>query len=795
VAPQQYSQKTVNTFIKGLYTEASVMTYPENTSSDELNFDLLIDGTRRRRRGIAYESNYQNSSFTVASGDLIHAETWTNVSGIGGTEFLVVQHNNMVYFYNKSLDTVSAGQKPFSINLNEYSANNNYSVSSSYINIASVTGYLIIVSPAIEPIRVKYTATEDNITVTRIKIQIRDLEYLGLSSNITFISRTSNTVTVTVNTSHFYNAGDTVEIDSSFYQFNGTFILTSAPTSTTFTYTLAGTDFISTAATGFATKEVSPDVPPTAITNNYLYDLFNQGWYSDNNGRAGNAFDYWDNTRADFPPRNKPWWVGKNTNNDQDIDQYLKIEYGNTLAPNGHYILDFFSQSRSAASNINNLTTVVEPARFNSVVPYAGRVWYAGLDSAKNGGKIFYSKIIESEKDFGICYQKEDPTSEDTPGLVDSDGGYIIIPEASSIQALFTTGSIMYVLATNGVWVIGGVDQVFKATEYYVSKISSFGIASKRTLINVSDSPVFWDTSGIYTVAIENSTPFVTSMSDNIKTFYEAISPEKKKDATAVFDRLNKRIIWMYSSETETVPNKKSKMLIYDLNLQAFFPWEIADTTGTSPYLYCGFYLSGLGSNEISYNILAGVDQVIDNNSNTVTESIASTSTNANSDTKFLVRTANGYLTVANFTSRSFLDWGSADYSSYAETAYDFSGSAMLKKNVPYIVSYMKRTEKTYIPSGTGYTVDYPSGCLLTVKWDLSIDSSRWSSPSQLYRMVNYPVVDPNNLTFTYPYDTIVARTKIRGKGRVLRMRFESETGKDLNLIGWETVDASNTSY
>jgi len=795
VAPQQYSQKTVNTFIKGLYTEASVMTYPENTSSDELNFDLLIDGSRRRRRGLAYETNYQNSSFSVASGDLIHCETWTNVSGIGGTEFLVVQHNNMVYFYDKSIDTISAGQKSFSINLNDYSANNSYSVSSSYINIASVTGYLIIVSPAIEPIRVEYLPTDDNITVTKIKIQIRDLEYLGMSSNITFIARTSNTVTITVNSSHYYNAGDTVEIDSSFYQFNGTFTLTSAPTSTTFTYTLNGADFPSTAASGLATKEIAPETPPTAITNNYLYDLFNQGWYSDNNGRAGNAFDYWDNTRADFPPRNKPWWVGKNTNNDQDIDQYLKIEYGNTLAPNGHFILDFFNQNRSAVSNVNNLTTVIETARFNSVAPYAGRVWYAGLDSAKNGGKIFYSKTIESEKDFGICYQKEDPTSEDTPGLVDSDGGYIIIPEASSIQALFTTGSIMYVLASNGVWVIGGVDQVFKATEYYVSKISSFGIASKRTLINVADSPVYWDTSGIYTVAIENNTPYVTSMSDNIRSFYEAISPEKKKDATAVFDRLNKRIIWMYSSEDETVPNKKSKILIYDLNLQAFFPWEISDATGTSPYLYCGFYLSGLGSSEVAYNIVVGADQVIDASSNTVVETIASTSSNANSDTKFLVRTANGYLTVANFTNRSFLDWGSANYSSYAETAYDFSGSAMLKKNVPYIVSYMRRTEQNYIVSGAGYTVDYPSGCILTVKWDLSVDSSRWSTPSQLYRMVNYPIVDPNNLTFIYPYDTIVARTKIRGKGRVLRMRFESETGKDLNLIGWETVDASNTSY
>ena len=792
--PQQYSQKTVNTFIKGLYTEASVMTYPENTSSDELNFDLLIDGTRRRRRGIAYEENYQNSSFSVAAGDLVHSETWTNVSGIGGTEFLVVQHNNMVYFYDKSLDTISAGQKSFSINLNDYSANNSYSVSSSYINTASVTGYLIIVSPAIDPIRVEYLPNDNNITVTKIKIQIRDLEYLGLSSNITFIERTSNTVTVTVNTPHYYNSGDVVEIDSSLYQFNGTFTLTGAPTSTTFTYTLAGSNLGSTAATGLAIKNIEPETPPTAVTNNYLYDLFNQGWYSDNNGRSGNAFDYWDNTRSDFPPRNKPWWVGKNTSNDQDIDQYLKIEYGNTLAPNGHFILDFFNQNRSAVSNVNNLTTVVETARFNSVAPYAGRVWYAGLDSAKNGGKVFYSKTIESEKDFGICYQKEDPTSEDTPGLVDSDGGYIIIPEASSIQALFTTGSILYVLASNGVWIIGGVDQVFKATEYYVSKISSFGISSKRTLINVSDSPVFWDTSGIYTVAIQDSAPFVTSMSDNIRSFYDAISTEMKKEATAVFDRLGKRIIWMYSKNDEATPNKKTKILIYDLNLQAFFPWEIANTTGTSPYLYCGFYLSGLGSSEVDYNILAGVDQVIDASSNTVIESISSTTT-SNSDTKFLVRTADGYLTVANFTDRSFLDWGSANYSSYVETAYDFSGSALLKKNVPYIVSYMKRTEENFVLSGGNYIVDYPSSCIFTVKWDLSVDNSRWSTPSQIYRMVNYPTVDVNDLTFSYPYDTIVAKTKIRGKGRVLRMRFESEAGKDLNLIGWETINASNTGY
>lgn len=107
----------------------------------------------------------------------------------------------------------------------------------------------------------------------------------------------------------------------------------------------------------------------------------------------------------------------------------------------------------------------------------------------------------------------------------------------------------------------------------------------------------------------------------------------------------------------------------------------------------------------------------------------------------------------------------------------------------------MKRTEENFVPSGGNYIVDYPSSCIFTVKWDLSVDNSRWSTPSQIYRMINYPTVDINDLTFSYPYDTIVAKTKIRGKGRVLRMRFESEAGKDLNLIGWETINASNTGY
>jgi hypothetical protein len=807
---QQVNLKPVNTFNKGLITEATVMTFPEGASSDELNCDLLKNGARQRRRGIQFEENFQESSFTVNSGDFVHKENWQNVSGIGGTEFLVVQVNEMVYFYDKSTNPVSASLKPFSINLNDYAVGNEFSVNETLISTASITGSLVIVSAAIDPIVVEYFPSSNSISVEKIDIRIRDFEYLGMSSNITFVSRSSNVVTITTNTSHELAVNDQVQINCSLGEFNGLYIVTSTPTSTTFRYSLTGPNLSQTAATGFVYEsywDSNTEKFPTRITRNYQYDLYNMGWAEQGVfGNRNNPYTFWRSNnngfnRSDYPPRNKPWWVGRIASaNYFDFPSFINVKQGSTLAPNGRYILNFFNQNRSGATTgappgaISGLTTIVETARFNSTEAYAGRVWYAGLNSAKNGGKIFFTKVIEDKQDFGYCYQKADPTSQDTAGLVDSDGGYIVIPDANNIVALFSTGSVLYVLANNGVWIIGGVDQVFKATEYYVNKLSNFGILNKNTLVNVSGTPIYWSTNGIYAITTELDKPSVQNISEPIKTFYDSISTENKIEASSVFDRLNNKIYWLYPSESETVLNKKNKILILDMNLQAYFPWEVKDTTGTSPYILDAYFLSGLGSSPVDFNVLVGDDQVIDDSSNTVIQTITS-SGSTQTEIKFIVRTAGGKITFAEFSNRNFLDWGSADYSSYAETGYDFMGSATLKKNTPYITTYLKRTEQNFVASGGGYEADYPSACLLTTKWDLSGDSSRWSNPSQVYRLMNYPTANPNNLTFSYPYDTIVARTKIRGKGRVMRMRFESESGKDFYLIGWEIVSGSNPRY
>lgn len=813
--PQQYSTKPVNNFIKGLITEASVMTFPEGASSDELNCDLLKNGARQRRRGIEFEENYLTSTFNAGTGAFIHTQTWQNVSGVGGTEFLVVQVNNMVYFYDKSFSILSSGLKDFSINLNDYRVTNGVNINTAPISVSSSIGYLVIVSAAIDPIKVNYDTKADTITVSKVTIKIRDFEYLGMSSVIVSARRFQNIVTITTEKAHALVKDDIVEVECTLSdepnpsKFNGTFTVASV-NNKEFTYKLAGDYVASQSATGSVEKVVTSNHLPTVITNQYKYDLFNMGWdeqvYFTKGGKI-TPYNHWVGARDDFPPKNRPWYFGRTYAGGADGDdvqfkiaQFFSTTAGNTLAPNGHFILDFFRQNRTDASGIQDLPSVIEKARFTCTASYAGRVWYAGLNSSKNGGKIFFTTTLETEKDFGKCYQKADPTAEDTAGVVDSDGGFIIIPEASDIKALYPTGSIMYILASNGVWAIGGVDQIFKATEYYVSKISNFGIINARTLSNVSGTPVYWGTAGIYAITVDGNTPGVNIISENIKTFYDNIDNDAKKTATSVFDRLNNRIYWIYKTPSTGIANKKNNILVLDMTLQAFFPWRVSDKASSTPYIVDAVYLSGLGS-EVS------TVEIVDNNDNPVfsdgtfdvrvVEDLE-ISSSAPTEIKFLVSTVvdgSRKLTFATFTNRDFLDWDTENYTSYAETGYDFAGSATLKKNAPYITSYIKRTEENFVASGLGYEADYPSSCLLTVKWDLSNDNSRWSTPSQIYRALMLTTADTDDLTFAYPYDTLVCRTKIRGRGRVLRMRFESEQGKDFYLIGWETINASNPKY
>lgn len=78
-------------------------------------------------------------------------------------------------------------------------------------------------------------------------------------------------------------------------------------------------------------------------------------------------------------------------------------------------------------------------------------------------------------------------------------------------------------------------------------------------------------------------------------------------------------------------------------------------------------------------------------------------------------------------------------------------------------------------------------GCIVTAKWGWSNSEStgRWSTPQQAYKRQRVHISDNSNEYCDDGFDVAVTKLKVRGKGVAVAFRFESEPGKDFQLIGF----------
>ncbi len=595
--PQSLTQRTVNTFTKGLITEASELTFPENASVDELNCSLGRDGTRRRRKAVTLEDNHVLSDVVVPEGALVQTLDWYNVAGQVNLEFLVVQVNNILYFYEKSTDPLSANKYSGSVDLNTHFASNNLSPFEERVQVTSLNGYLIVASPAINTFYLEFNTSTEAFTATSISFKERDFEWQGSDVDVTSL---------------YFGEG-------------------------------------------------------TSVSNQRIYDTYNVGWVGPKGSAALNTYGSY----IVYPALTHPWYSGKNANGAFNKADWLEIYTGSSLASNGHYVLDVFNKARTG------LTTEVETGRFRSVAAYAGRVFYAGIDSAKNGGKVYFSRLTERMSDVGNCYQVNDPTSEVLSDLLDTDGGVVRIPDAHNIRKLHVLGASLLVFAENGVWAVAGVDNVFRATEYAITRISDVGLSNENSFVVADGIPIWWGKTGIYAVQqSENlNTPTAQNLSlSTIQTLWNNISNAKKAQVTVEYDKINQRVFWFYPDNDESVDYKYNNILVMDLALQAFYPWRVEDEASSTSYIIGTSYYGGLGSTSTETQVVNGADVVV-NGSDNVVATLYRDYLEGDSEIKLLVRDGTtGKMTFATFRGDTYLDWGSADYKSFAEAGYDFMG-------------------------------------------------------------------------------------------------------------------------
>jgi hypothetical protein len=522
------------------------------------------------------------------------------------------------------------------------------------------------------------------------------------------------------------------------------------------------------------------------------YDTKNCGWADGPNDIGDTVLNSYISAKAAWPPLTHPWFSGKDSNGNFQVATWEKVYSGTSLIGNGQYTLDLWDRNREEVSGVTGVPNELITDRFATIAAYAGRAWYAGFDS-----RVYYSQILEDNNQLGELLQSNDPTSEESSDVLATDGGYINLPEANGIRKLHAFGSSLLVFADNGVWRISGIDgNLFKADDFSVYKITDFGLAYRTSLVAGQNSvPFWWSYTGIHTIQVTDAGGLVevNVSRDTIQSFWENIDAEAKTFVTGTYDAFNNRVVWLYPEDDETVEYKFRRLLFLDVDLGAFFPWEVADNGNT--YICGTSFFNGSGSSSVTFNVVdSNGDIVQDTNGNdVVVERTAGTV--RSSEIYFLIRTENNEITFGLFDRDTYYDWGDQPYDAYAESAYNFIGDLGRRKTSPYITVFMRQTEMGFTDQGGGtYSAIDESSLNVSAFWDFKKNPS--STQQQAYRHKTPVLVNVNDLSdFPTPTTVLTTRLKLRGRGRVVKIRFEGVPGKGFNLLGWETLDARKDTY
>jgi hypothetical protein len=87
-------------------------------------------------------------------------------------------------------------------------------------------------------------------------------------------------------------------------------------------------------------------------------------------------------------------------------------------------------------------------------------------------------------------------------------------------------------------------------------------------------------------------------------------------------------------------------------------------------------------------------------------------------------------------------------------------------------------------------------GIIVTAKWEWTGAESagRWSRPQQAIKPKRFYIPQDQNNPNSDGHEVLFSKLKIRGHGKALTIRFESEDGKDFHILGWAVPGTSETT-
>lgn len=759
--PKKEQRAEVNNFTKGLITEASPLNFPGNAAAAIENFEVYRTGELVRRLGISYEEDFEITALPLTLADFSSASkqsfVWEGVGGRVGVDFVVTQVGNRLVIYDaKTIPTSGIGFKGI-ITIDEFPMTTQYS-------FTTVEGFLVIASGSPQVVVMEFTNPGFRYDLIRLKTRdVWGMEEVGAS-------------------------------------------------------------------------EDDPSLRYPTISHQHVYNLYNQSWgipRKTDGGAVESPLSRYRTDLGQYPSNNEVVWTGlqyqpvsTGTAPFERIytNLYEELIGSDIKAARGYFIIDALNrgQSRGEVFAVNYskypemqptipvLSSDITPGGASLVTEFAGRVFYAGFSGEVIGrdrrspnlaNVVFFSQLIKSKQDFAKCYQEGDPTSRDNADLVDTDGGFLRISGANSIVDIVNLESDLIVIADNGVWSItGGSNYGFSATNIKVSRISSFGGLKGAKTIKEGGRAYYWSADGIYVLAKTQVGDLgSTNITENtIQGFYDNIPLPAKQRVRGVYDPYDKKIRWLYKWGSSFTDLSHTYELILDVSLGAFTVCRVMERSQHDVEIMDSFvgtpYERGVNFNPViagPHQVFAGLDIV------GVTQPLERG--NYRSIHYFIVQSISGVpcFTFGMYQNVKFRDWQNVDNvgvdaEGFILTGAITAGDSVVDKQIPYLVMNFRRTESDLDEAYLPYN---PSGCRMRCQWAWasSVASHKWTTPVQVYRdrntgLVYDPVTGPGK-----GFDTVISKSKVRGKGPAFSLHLNTEPYKDCHILGWNltiTADA-----
>jgi hypothetical protein len=772
VSRTQAKIQTAN-FTRGFITEASPLTFPENSCLDILNMEINLDGSVSRRKGAELEENYQTHAYTAGAIDYFSTFSWRNAAGRSDVNFIVVKAGRYLIFYEDTTP-LSANKHSQVIDLNTYkvTAASTTDIINNRVDFAHGKGYLFVTSKYIDPLRISYDPTADTFSVTTVDIFDRDFD--GVDDGLDVTTRP-----LTLSSEHLYNLLNQGWDNSKINQYHkatdvypsnadiwsagrdgsnnfspsemnklnfgnspapkGSFIRSIFDTTQSFS------NDSNVAISSWSVTCGTPDVVTITTAANHGLSA------SDSVTISGTSYNWNDGDDSGSGTVDGTFTVSTVVNT-------TTFTYTTTVANCAH-ITSKNNSGTATVGTVTNPSGTVEDWRPNTVAFFAGRAFFAGVESSNIGDNVYFSQILTDIDRIKKAYQDADPTSDEISDIIDTDGGKITIAGLGRTVKIIPVQRSVLVFSTNGIWEISGPgDGFFTATDYSVRKVGSVSCNSPDSIIEVEGVVFLFAEDGIYIIR-ENEISGLLSpanISDQtIRSFYLEIPSISKERVFGVYDDQVKKIAWGFRRFDGVAFSPDVEVLIFDLRTESFAKYKFKI--------------------ESHYPAAMAVIKDYSPDSNKI---------------RILTVISGASLSFSELKNTKFEDWGT-DNDAYVLSGWETLGDLGVKKQARNIILHFLRTETGFTEDGSGNLHPIsPSGCKVRATWEWTndIESNKWSPEFQGYRYRQLYTASGPSDTFNTGYEVITTKTKLRGNGRSLSVQFRSEPGKDLKLLGW-TID------